>query len=214
MVFDSARFAKGGWIERNRVLHPRDGWSYIRVPLVKHPGPTPIKDIRIRMQEPWREKLFAQLAHYRRIAPFYAQVIALLKEALDANFESIAALNVELLMMCCRYLGVPFRYRIFSNSTSSGIKAGSADEWGLQTAKAFGAAEYINAPGGMTFFDNTKYERGGVRLTFLRSRFRPYDQRREHFESGLSIIDAMMFNESSTIRDMLDEVDFLPGAAV
>jgi hypothetical protein len=214
VVFDSAQFIRHGWIERNRVLHPLAGWSYIQVPLVKHPQFTLIKDLRIRREEPWRERILAQLVHYKKVAPYYAQVISLLKDALDTNLEGIAALDVHLLEMCCRYLEIPFRYSIFSTSSIRDFKANSPDEWALQTAKAVGATEYINPPGGISFFDNAKYESAGVQLTFLKSRLRQYDQRRDHFESGLSIIDVMMFNEPRTIRDMLDEVDLIPGDAV
>jgi hypothetical protein len=181
---------------------------------VKHPQFTLIKDLRIRREEPWRERILAQLVHYKKVAPYYAQVISLLKDALDTNLEGIAALDVHLLEMCCRYLEIPFRYSIFSTSSIRDFKANSPDEWALQTAKAVGATEYINPPGGISFFDNAKYESAGVQLTFLKSRLRQYDQRRDHFESGLSIIDVMMFNEPRTIRDMLDEVDLIPGDAV
>ena len=211
VVSDSVQFIRHGWIERNRVLHPRDGWLYIQVPLVKHSHSTPIMNVRIRRAEPWRERILAQLAHYRRIAPYYVEVISMLKDAFDTNLDGIAALNVHLLEKCCSYLEVPFRYTTFSTCSISGIKVSSADEWALRTAKAFGAAEYINPPGGIGLYENAKYENAGFRLTFLKPRLRPYDQRRDHFVSGLSIIDVMMFNNPSTIRDMLDEVDFIPG---
>jgi hypothetical protein len=213
VVSDSVQFIRHGWIERNRVLHPHDGWLYIQVPLAKHPHSTPIMNVRVRDDEPWREKILAQLVHYRRIAPYYDQVISMLKDAFDTNLDRIAALNVHLLKKCCSFLDVPFKYTVFSTCALSGIKVNSADEWALQTAKAFGAVEYINPPGGLGLYDNAKYESAGIRLTFLKPRLRRYDQRCDHFVSGLSIIDVMMFNRPSTIREMLDEVDFIPGSA-
>jgi hypothetical protein len=213
VVFDSAQFRRHSWIERNRVLHPLEGWLYIQVPLVKHPRSTPIMDVKIRTEEPWRERLLAQLVHYRKVAPYYAQVISLIRDALDINLERIAALDVHVLEKCCRYLDIPFKYTVFSSSSISGIKANSPDEWALETAKAFGATEYINPPNGRALFDNAKYESAGVRLTFLEPRMSQYDQRRERFESHLSIIDAMMFNEPTAIRGMLDKVDLVSGSA-
>ena len=211
VVFDSAQFMKGGWIERNRVLHPLEGWCYIRVPLVKHPISTPIADVRVRSGEPWRERIFAQLAHYKKTAPYYVQVVSFLKDALDTNLEGIAALNVHLLAKCCCYLEVPFHYTTFSTSSLSAMKVDSPDEWGLRAATAFNAVEYINAPGGISFYDRDKYQRAGVCLTFLRPRLRRYDQKRDHFVSGLSIIDVMMFSEPAAIREMLDDVERISG---
>ena len=211
VVFDSAQFMKGGWIERNRVLHPIDGWCYIKVPLVKHPISTRILDVNIRSHEPWRERLFAQLVHYKKLAPYYANVTAFLKDAFDANITGIAALNLHLLVRCCHYIGIPFNYTLFSASPVSAMAVSDADEWGLQTAKAFGASEYINAPGGITFYDSSKYEHAGISLSFLKPRLNRYNQHRVDFVSGLSIIDIMMFNEPSTIRTLLDDVELIRG---
>jgi hypothetical protein len=213
VVFDSPQFIKGGWIERNRILHPADGWCYIRVPLVKHPSSTPINQVKIRTSEPWREKLLAQVVHYKS-APYYSLVVSFLKDALDTTAKDIAALNVHLLEKCCRYLEMPFHYTQFSALPVSTMTAPSPDEWGLLTTQAFGAGEYLNAAGGLTFFDRSKYERAGIRLTFVRPRLRPYDQNRNTFQGGLSILDVMMFNDPRAIREMLDDVEFIHGGAV
>jgi hypothetical protein len=213
VVFDTAQFIRHGWIERNRILKPGDGWQYIKVPLVKHARETPIKDVLIRDDEPWRTRILAQIDHYKASAPYSRDVREFLKDGLAFSANTISALNVHLLTRACEYLGVPFRYLLYSQSSLCVGAVTAPDEWALEITKALGAQEYINPPGGMSLFDNAKYERAGIKLSYLRPRLTPYKQRGEKFESGLSIIDAMMFNEPSTIRDMLDDVEFIPGGA-
>ncbi len=55
VIFDTPQFIRHGWIERNRILKPVEGWQYIKVPLVKHSRETAIKDIVIRNSENWKD---------------------------------------------------------------------------------------------------------------------------------------------------------------
>ena len=80
-----------------------------------------------------------------------------------------------------------------------------ADEWALNICKAVnGADEYWNPPGGQSFFDKEKYDRAGIRLCFQQVELRQYAQNRKTFESGLSILDVMMFQSPEQINKMLD----------
>lgn len=181
--------------------------------MIKHSDATPIKDVLIRDNEPWRARILAQIQHYKAFAPYYRTVRKFLEDSLAVNTNSISSLNVHLMSQVCEYLGVTFNHIVFSQATLGIGGVAEADEWSLELTKALGGREYINPPGGISFYDNAKYERAGIKLTFLRSRLTPYKQKNDKFESGLSIIDAMMFNEPSAIREMLDEVEFIPGAA-
>ncbi len=213
VVFDTPQFIKNGWIERNRILRPGDGWQYINVPLVKHPHTAPIKDVLIRDHEPWKARILAQIYHYKAFAPYYRIVREFLEDNLACGADTICSLDVHLMAEVCKYLGVPFRHLVYSQASLSIGAVADSDEWALEVTKALGGQEYINAPGGADFYDNAKYEKAGIKLTFLKPRLLPYQQRNNKFESGLSIIDVMMFNDPHAIRDMLDDVEFIPGGA-
>jgi hypothetical protein len=57
----------------------------------------------------------------------------------------------------------------------------------------------------MSFFDKSKYERQNIKLEFLESNLKSYVQRIGHFEKGLSIIDVMMFCDSTEIKEILGD---------
>lgn len=86
-------------------------------------------------------------------------------------------------------------------------KVNAPDEWALNICKAIGnVEEYWNPPGGMEFFDRSKYEDAGVKLYFQKVNIKPYPQRRgpENIITGLSMLDVMMFNSIEDINKMLD----------
>lgn len=204
IVFDTPQFMRRGWIDRNRILKPNmEGWQYIMVPLEKMPVATPIKNMKIRANEPWQKKIFSQLVHYKKKAPYFKTVIGLLESGLELSGNSITMLNVRLLKIICDYLGIPFNYALFSemNITCAGCEP---DDWALEICKALAADTYYNPPGGMEFYDRQKFERAGINLKFFKINLQPYTQLGQPFEPGLSIIDAMMFNSIEEINKMLD----------
>jgi len=209
VVFDTPQFIRHGWIERNRTLKPVEGWQYIKVPLEKHRRETPINQVRIQSHEPWHGKILAQIEHYKKIAPYYGETLAFLRDALAFESDAISTLNVHLLKKACAYLGIPFRSRIFSECNLKLPPVTAPDEWALYISLALDAKEYVNPPGGQAFFDRTKYDRHGLRLTFLAPNHKPYDQKRPVFEPQLSIVDVMMFNSPAQILQMLDDFSLL-----
>lgn len=211
ILFDGVQFIRHGWIERNRVLKPGEGWQYIAVPLVKHSRETLIKDVLIRNNEDWKAKLLAQLEHYKKRSPFYKDVIDVIRQGIDIETDSITKLNQSTLQAVCDYLGIPFKSEIFSEMDIKIEPVTAPDEWALNICKAMRYEEYWNPPGGMDFFNRQKYEDAGVTLRFQKVAVTPYSQRRgpDRIETGLSIIDVMMFNPVEKIHEMLDDYELL-----
>jgi hypothetical protein len=207
IVFDVVQYIRHGWIARNRVLKPGEGWQYIAVPLQKHNRDTLIKDIRIN-QDDWKGKILRQLDHYKK-ARYYNQTIEVIKECFEIETDSITILNAHILKTTCNYLGIDFKYNIFSEMDLAIDPVADAGEWALNISKALQASEYINPPGGMELFDKNKFANAGINLKFLNINLTDYPQRRNVFEPGLSIIDVMMFNSPEVIREMLDNYQFI-----
>src|SRR5215203_3248284 len=129
IVFDVVQFIRHGWIERNRILKPGEGWQYIAVPLQKHSRDTLIKDIQIRNGEDWQSKIIRQLDQYKKKAPYYKQAVEVIRDALSIQTESIVQLNVHILKVTCQYLGIPFETNIFSEMGLEIEPVNHAGEW-------------------------------------------------------------------------------------
>ncbi len=207
IVFDPVQFIRHGWIERNRVLKPDEGWQYIGVPLIKQSRETLIKDTQIRTEEPWQQKILRQLEHYRKRAPYYTSVVEFLTECFKFETSSITKLNTHLMQSVCNYVGIEFNAHIYSEMNLEHDVVTDPGEWALNISKALKASGYINPPGGVELFDRAKFSQAGVKLQFLKNNLKPYSQRRPAFEPGLSIIDTMMFCSPSEIRGLIGDYE-------
>lgn len=209
ILFDDVQFIRHGWIERNRILKPVEGWQYVAAPLEKFPLGTKIKDVRIRSTEDWRDKMLRQLMHYKKRSPFYAEAMAVITKAIAIETDSIVEMNRNVLVNTCNYIGIPFDIDIYSRMDLAIDDVTHPGEWALNITKALGGTTYINPTGGAEIFQKEQYDAAGIELKFLGNNLTPYSQRREVFEPGLSIIDVMMFNSPEQIRALLDDTFWL-----
>jgi hypothetical protein len=205
ILLDTVQYNYQGWLARNRILKPGDGWQYIRAPLIAHPHNTHIRDIMIRNQDDWKRRIPAQLQHYKKNSPYYNDVIALVNDIFSAEYEDITSLNHAALAAILEYLGIARNLEILSGMELNIKPYDSADEYALYICEALeNVDEYWNPPGGKTFYDRSKYDEAGVKLRFHEIVITPYNQGRPTFEPGLSILDVLMFNSVEDTNAMLD----------
>lgn len=203
IIFDDVQYINHGWINRNRILHPKEGWQYIIVPLKKHSRDEVIRNIEIDNSKIWDEKLLGQLTHYKKKAPYYNETINVVKKGLSIDTDSITELNANILSEICKYLKIEFNYQISSKCDFDYSNVNDAGEWALRICEQLGADEYINPSGGIDLFDKNKFNNSNINLKFMKLKDYKYKQRRDKFEAGLSIIDVMMFNSVEEVREML-----------
>lgn len=206
ILFDISQYVRHSWMNRNRIIdaNTHEG-RYISVPVKKARLKTPINETRLFNNECWKEKINVHLGYYRKHAPHYNRVLDFLNETLRPEFAYLSELNIQTLKATCDYIGIDLNFEIFSEMSLRIEPVNGADEWGLNICKAMGETEYINPIGGKSFMDTRKYQNGNVDIKFLKYDFKPYDQKRDQFIPGLSIIDSMMFNSPEELYQMLDD---------
>lgn len=210
ILLDTVQFIRHGWIERNRILKQNEGWLYIKVPLLNRHRDDLIKDVVIDNSFEWKKKILAQLIPYKKIAPNYFIVIDLINNIFANEYDSIVELNLAIIESICIYLKIDLDIKVFSKINLEIEEPKSPDEWALNICKSIGnVKEYWNPPGGQSFFNKKKYENSSIELKFQSINLESYDQKRNEFEIGLSIIDVMMFNSTEEINRMLDEFDLI-----
>jgi hypothetical protein len=209
ILLDDVQYIRHGWINRNRILKPADGIQYIIMPLAAHARDTLIKDIRPAEGEKNKDRILRQIEHYKKTAPYYKAVRALIGDSFATEHGSVAEMNAAYLKTVCDYLQIDLKIEISSqmNFDYSGVQ--DAGEWALRMCEQLQATAYINPVGGMELFDKARFEQSNIRLQFLQPALKEYDQRREQFEPGLSIIDVMMFNEPAAIKNFLNDYQLI-----
>lgn len=205
ILMDEVQYIRHGWVNRNRILKPVEGFQYIIAPVRKHSHDTPINKIAIADGNGWQKVILAQLQFYKKTAPYYSEVQKLVSECLKENETNIARLNGYCFEKVCDYIGIKFTKEIASTINLDYSQIKQTQDWALQISRQLGATAYYNPPGGMEIYNKEYFAQSGIDLHFVVPHLNSYDQGRKDFTPGLSIIDVMMFNSPSTIKNMLND---------
>lgn len=204
IVFDTVKYIRHGWVNRNRIHHPTEGWQYLVVPLEKHSNNAAICDIKINKGINWKSKIAGQLQHYKKRAPYFKDVSALVSDCIENSEESLSRLNVSILEKVSGYLGIEFKFDYFSEmDLKLGVIDGPGD-WALNISLAVGATTYVNPPGGEALFDRSLFQERGIGLEIREIPPLNYTSTGYEFIPRLSIIDLLMWNSPTEIKHYLD----------
>ncbi|SDH86703.1 MULTISPECIES: WbqC family protein [Winogradskyella] len=209
ILFDTPQYIRHGWIERNRILSLKGEPIYIKVPLVKHKRDAVINHILINNSLQWKQKIYAQLQHYKKKAPYYNNTILLLDRIFEDEYYDITSLNAKALTIISEYLEISTPIKIWSKMDVEIEAANHPDEWALNICKAIDAKTYYNPIGGKDFFNKEKYTNDNVVLKFLEIEPISYKQFSNEFEPFLSIIDVLMFVDKKSIMEMLTQIKLI-----
>jgi hypothetical protein len=204
IVFDITQYTPKTWMNRNRILHPKTGWQYITVPLSNSSISIKIHEAKVLNLSEAKANILGKLSHYKKKAPYFQAVNALVNDTFDsATDDSLVNLNVLGLKAVCRYLKIPFSYRICSELNLSFPKNMQPGDWALEICSQLGATSYLNPFSGKDIFDMAAFAERGVSLQFAKPSEFIYNTSPYQFESGLSILDVLMWNPPESVKDYL-----------
>lgn len=206
IVFDITQYTPKSWMNRNRILHPQTGWQYVTVPLAN--SSIHIKTAEAQVLDPAaaKQNVLAKLNHYHKRAPFFKAVYQLVEETFAATAtHSLVQLNVCGLHAVCRYLDIPFNYKICSELNLDLPADLGPGDWALEISAQVGASTYINPAGGQHLFDPSAFAARQIELQIAHFSALHYLPRGYEFESNLSILDALMWLEPEAIKQGLLE---------
>lgn len=205
IVFDVTQYTPKTWMNRNRILHPKDGWQYVSVPLANGSISIRTSEAKLLDAAAAETALIGKLSAFRR-APFHTRVVDLIRQAYAGRKDdTLCALNVSALRAVCAYLGVPFVHRICSELELDFPERMGPGDWAPFICQTLGATSYVNPVGGRELFDSAKFERAGVELLFADVAEFAYAPGPYRYEPHLSIIDVLLWNEPERVTHALRE---------
>lgn len=209
IVFDDVQYIRHGWVNRNRILKPEKDWQYVIAPLKDHEQFKLIKDIKVQDNDDWKIKILRQIEHYKKRSPFYKETRQIIEECFDSDYNnSLTKFNALALQKICKHINLPLNLKISSEEFYDYSKVNDSGEWALRICEQIGAKTYINPLGGKDLFAPKKFEQSNIELCFLTQGDISYSQRRNGIiESGLSIIDVLMFNSTEQIHQLLNKCE-------
>jgi hypothetical protein len=206
IVFDVTQYTPKTWMNRNRVLHPSQGWTYVTVPVRGSSQSKLIREVMLNDPDEALASIKGKLGHYKKKAPHYEDVIHIVERTfLERSDDSLAVLNVSSLRIVSEYLRIKLDYSTCSEMGLDLSRVEHPGQWALRIAEQVGATEYINPLGGAHLFRPEEFEASGVRLGFVDVPAMCYDPRPYQFIPSLSVLDVLMWNHAGDVRRFIKE---------
>ena len=189
VFYDDVQYTKNDWRNRN-LIKTRDGVQWMTIPvddshLIKNK--LLIMDAKI-LQNEWQNRHLNLLEENYRHAPYYGEVISIMKEAYCEETEMLSKLNVLLMKKINDYLG-------FTNcktylSSDMGYKELAPTDRLVAICKRLGATEYLSGDAAKEYLEVDKF--GDIKILWHRYYEKIYPQLHGEFISRVSIIDTIM----------------------
>ena len=188
VVYDEVQFTKNDWRNRNLIKTPA-GLQWLSIPV----GSSIRRRIcDVELSDPfWRSKHWKTLqAAYGR-APFARQMLGLLEPVyLGPPHRTLSELNIDLIRMICRRLGLATR---IVDSSSFAAPEGKTQRL-VHICSDLGATRYVSGPAAKEYLDVAQFTERGIAVDwFDYSGYPEYPQLWGGFEHGVSILD-LLFN--------------------
>jgi hypothetical protein len=205
VAYDDVNFIKRGWINRNRIL--LNGHDYLfTVPCQKVSQHKLICDTELFDDRSTLDSILHTIKGAYLKAPHFEKIFPLLEKIFNSNCKFIHELAMVSILEICQYLGIERGFK--SSLVYNNRELKSADRL-IDICHKEGISNYVNAIGGMEIYTREQFATKNVEIKFLKSTIVPYQQFDNTFIPGLSIIDVLMFNDSATVRKMMDAYELV-----
>lgn len=202
VVYDRIEYSKKGWINRNRIL--KNGQDdYISLPIKKDSDYKFIDERELSDSfATERTKMIRRVAELYRKAPEFTQIFSLFEEIMLTEKTNLFEFLYQSVQKISGYLDIQDKLVI-----SSDVKVNhdlKSPERIYDFCKELQADTYVNPIGGMEMYHQEDFAKEGLQLQFLKPELVEYRQFNHDFVKGLSILDVLMFNDKSTVQNMLN----------
>ena len=196
---DDSQYTRG-WINRNRIINPTGGFTWLTVPIHRAGVETAIRDVRIANSIQWRKKHLRAIDFAYRKAPFFAELQPRLERSIGGGHEWLVDLNLELLHELIGLLRLDTEIRLKSEFQLSEDRNQAL----VDACKQNEADLYFSGPSARDYLDHGLFERHGIQIEFQEFEHPEYEQLgRGEFISHLSAIDALFMLGPDEVRRII-----------
>jgi hypothetical protein len=193
VAFDHVKFESSSWQHRNRVKGP-NGPFFLSVPVLNdNGGCSRICERRIDYRQPWVKKHLKSLESCYRRAHYFDRYYPELTSLLEDGTEKIADLNVGLIRLLLKFLGLERKVIRSSELPLGDDTSLGKNERLIHLMKVVGATRFYEGASGRNFIDPRRFEEEGMAVEFQEYRHPSYPQQFDGFLPNMSVVD-LLFN--------------------
>jgi len=193
ILLDTVQFKKHEWQNRNRI-RTKDGWQWLTVPIVDR-FPERIDQVEINGRTDWQRKHGQALRQHYGSAPYWAPLGPELTALLQEPWARLRDLNIAVLDLLCRHLGIKTPRRLASTMEA---REEPTDRL-VDLCCAVGGTVYLAGQGavsnvdGVPYMDVGRFPQAGIQVQVQDYQHPEYPQRYTPFVSHLAVVD-LLFN--------------------
>ena len=207
VFYDDVNYINRGWVNRNRMLINSIA-KHFTIPLLKASQNKLINEVEIGFQSKEYLKLQKTIEIAYKKAPYFDQVIKIVKPVLNKDYNNIAEIAIESVKVCASYLGLKTEFYVSSSDFSNSNDLNRTERI-LYICKQLNTKTYINAIGGIELYKKEDFKQQDIELKFIKTLPIKYKQFNNEFVPWLSILDVLMFNSAEEVNEMLDEYELI-----
>ncbi|MDQ2178496.1 WbqC family protein [Marinifilum sp. D714] len=205
VFYDDVSYIKRGWINRNKILLNGKEFMFT-IPLQKASQNKLINEIRLVEKQLFIQKFRQQLEAAYKKAPYYAEVKDVIESVFVDEYSSIGDLAIASILAIFRYINLDLNWVKSSEEFCQTKGQAKADRL-ICISKMLECDTYINPVGGKSLYHKDYFAKHGIELGFIESGIVNYKQFENDFVPYLSIIDVLMFNDKSSVIELLNNFD-------
>lgn len=202
IFYDDVNYIKGGWINRNRILLNGEV-KYFTLVLS---GASPFKrinEIEIDQSPVWKRKLLTSVELSYKKAPYFDAAFPLIKKVIDLPSNMLVDYARASVLSVVSYLDMKTEMELNSSRYTSTVL--KSQERIIFMCKNEGTEHYINPIGGMEMYSKEVFLKEGIKIEFIKTGDIKYNQQNKDFTPNLSIVDVLMYNSPSVIKEFLNQ---------
>lgn len=187
VYYDDVQFDKHGWRNRNRIKSPT-GPHWLTVPVRRARLAQRILDVEIDNRTAWARKHAGTIRQFYARAPYLDRYLPELEALLQRRWERIVDLDMAVVEMICRWLGLRAKT---VRSSELGIY-GERSQRLLNLCLHFGASRYLTGDAARSYLDVDLFTRNDIEVRWQNYRHPIYPQQHGRFEPYLSVLDLLL----------------------
>lgn len=201
IFLDSVKLERKDNCARTRILGQREPELLtISVKRSRKEGQL-IHDAVIEDNNTWKKKHLKKLYHVYKNAPYFDESYPALADILQRDWTLISDLNRSLIEVLCKRLQIQCDFKLSSELFGEITNADQlVDLFKIVKGNTF-LAEEADRP----FLNRSLFEGSNIRLSFHRFYHPEYNQQRDTFTPGLSIIDALFNCGNMMVNSMFNQ---------
>ena len=202
VFYDDVNFIKKGWINRNCIISKNELCRF-NIPLKKISQNKKINEIIIAEDQNYINDFRKTLIYSYSRAKYFERTMKYVDKIINSEYNHISELAEYSIKELYKLINIKKDFYTSSKQISL-PKVLNGEERIIRIVKELGGTIYINSINGSSLYNKDNFKKNNIELKFIKPLIIKYDQFAKEFKPNVSIIDVMMNNSCSKIKEMMN----------